>query len=286
MASHAVKDLCAVFHLRPAPPLPDRLPGEERARLEAFLEKSGFRLRGDAKSLREARDDARDVRTLRPCAGGVPDDAAAGLGSPTRTRGTTGRERREAAPACCGKSSLPPRVLSRRPLVSPLLRRRDRLASLFAAQPADLDVYGKVFCRGLARMMGWRVEVENRDRLEAFRPGVLVANHQSILDVVTFGSAFPRRTVSAGKREIGRIPIFGWFYRLSGNLVIDRQRRPPGPRLPREGGRGHAGGEDRRLVHAGGPPQHAPPSFSPSRPAPSGWPWRRRRRSSRSSRSP
>jgi 1-acyl-sn-glycerol-3-phosphate acyltransferase len=39
---------------------------------------------------------------------------------------------------------------------------------------------------------------------------------------VTFGSIFPRRTVSAGKREIGRIPIFGWFYRLSGNLIIDR----------------------------------------------------------------
>jgi 1-acyl-sn-glycerol-3-phosphate acyltransferase len=85
-----------------------------------------------------------------------------------------------------------------------------------------LYVFGKVFCRGLCRMMGWRVEAENRDRLEAFRPCVIVANHQSILDVVTLGSIFPRGTVSAGKREIGRIPIFGWFYRLSGNLIIDR----------------------------------------------------------------
>jgi 1-acyl-sn-glycerol-3-phosphate acyltransferase len=71
-------------------------------------------------------------------------------------------------------------------------------------------------------MMGWAVEVQNRDRLEAFRPCVIVGNHQSFLDVVTFGSIFPRRTVSAGKREIGKIPIFGWFYRLSGNLIIDR----------------------------------------------------------------
>ena len=85
-----------------------------------------------------------------------------------------------------------------------------------------LYVYGKVFCRGLARMMGWSIEVENRERLEAFRPCVIVGNHQSFLDVVTFGAIFPRRTVSAGKREIGRIPIFGWFYRLSGNLIIDR----------------------------------------------------------------
>lgn len=85
-----------------------------------------------------------------------------------------------------------------------------------------LYVFGLVFCRGLSRMMGWRVEVENRERLEAFRPCVIVGNHQSFLDVVTFGSAFPRRTVSAGKREIGKIPVFGWFYKLSGNLIIDR----------------------------------------------------------------
>jgi 1-acyl-sn-glycerol-3-phosphate acyltransferase len=85
-----------------------------------------------------------------------------------------------------------------------------------------LYVYGKVFCAGVVRLMGWRIEVSNRERLDESRPCVFVANHQSFLDVVTFGSIFPRRTVSAGKREIGRIPIFGWFYRLSGNLVIDR----------------------------------------------------------------
>jgi len=85
-----------------------------------------------------------------------------------------------------------------------------------------LYVYGKVFCRGLVSMMGWRLDVAHRERLDSARPCVFVANHQSFLDVVTFGSMFPKRTVSAGKREIGRIPIFGWFYRLSGNLVIDR----------------------------------------------------------------
>ncbi len=70
--------------------------------------------------------------------------------------------------------------------------------------------------------MGWDIAVENRERLEDFRPCVIVANHQSFADVITFGSVFPQRTVSAGKREIGKIPVFGWFYRLSGNLIIDR----------------------------------------------------------------
>ncbi len=51
MASHAVKDLCAVFHLRPAFPLADRLPAQERDRLETVLAATGFRLRGDEASL-------------------------------------------------------------------------------------------------------------------------------------------------------------------------------------------------------------------------------------------
>jgi 1-acyl-sn-glycerol-3-phosphate acyltransferase len=85
-----------------------------------------------------------------------------------------------------------------------------------------LYMFGRVFCRGLARFMGWRMEVVNRERLDSARPCVFIANHQSFLDVVTFGSIFPQRTVSAGKREIGRIPVFGWFYRLSGNLILDR----------------------------------------------------------------
>ena len=86
-----------------------------------------------------------------------------------------------------------------------------------------LYVFGKVFCRVFVKGAGCRVEVEHRERIEECRPCVIVANHQSFVDVATFGSFFPRRTVSAGKREIGRIPFFGWFYRLSGNLIIDRE---------------------------------------------------------------
>ena len=47
MARHAVVDLCAVFHLKPTPPPADRLPPEERQRLEKFLEGAGCGLRGE-----------------------------------------------------------------------------------------------------------------------------------------------------------------------------------------------------------------------------------------------
>jgi 1-acyl-sn-glycerol-3-phosphate acyltransferase len=86
-----------------------------------------------------------------------------------------------------------------------------------------LYVFGKVFCRVFVGAAGCNVEVSHRERLEECRPCVIVANHQSFVDVATFGSFFPPRTVAAGKREIGRIPFFGWFFRLSGNLIIDRE---------------------------------------------------------------
>ena len=83
-------------------------------------------------------------------------------------------------------------------------------------------LFARVVCGSIVRMMGWRIQVTPRDRLDVVRPCVFVANHQSIMDVLTFGAIVPRRTVAVGKREIGAIPLFGWFFRASGNLVIER----------------------------------------------------------------
>jgi 1-acyl-sn-glycerol-3-phosphate acyltransferase len=69
--------------------------------------------------------------------------------------------------------------------------------------------------------MGWKIRVDHA-KLAARQPCVYVGNHQSIMDVLVLGSVVPRRTVAVGKRELTRIPLFGWFFVRSGNLVIDR----------------------------------------------------------------
>lgn len=81
--------------------------------------------------------------------------------------------------------------------------------------------FARVFCGGVAKLMGWKIDVD-RERLSAQRPCVYVSNHQSIMDLLVFGAIVPRRTVAVGKRELGKIPLFGWFFRASGNLVIER----------------------------------------------------------------
>lgn len=91
--------------------------------------------------------------------------------------------------------------------------RRDRSATTF---------YARLFCRPLVRALGWSIRVDRPDVLRAARPCIFVANHQSILDLVVFGAIVPSRTVALAKKEIARIPLFGWFFRAAGNLIVDR----------------------------------------------------------------
>ena len=92
-------------------------------------------------------------------------------------------------------------------------------------------LFARTFCGGMVRLMGWRIAVEHRERLYATRPCVFVGNHQSIMDLLTYGAIVPKRVVAVGKKEIGRIPLFGWFFRFSGNLVIDRGNSEDASRL-------------------------------------------------------
>jgi 1-acyl-sn-glycerol-3-phosphate acyltransferase len=81
--------------------------------------------------------------------------------------------------------------------------------------------FARTFCGGVVRMMGWEIRVDHA-KLASRRPCVYVGNHQSIMDILVLGSVVPRRTVAVGKRELTKIPFFGWFFVRSGNLVIDR----------------------------------------------------------------
>jgi 1-acyl-sn-glycerol-3-phosphate acyltransferase len=51
---------------------------------------------------------------------------------------------------------------------------------------------------------------------------VLIGNHQSALDLAVIGSMCPSGTVIVGKKEIAWIPIFGWYFRAAGNLMLNR----------------------------------------------------------------
>lgn len=75
----------------------------------------------------------------------------------------------------------------------------------------------------LKPLLGINVSLIGAERLQNLGPCVLICNHQSNLDLPVCSSALPKGAVTLGKKSLKWIPVFGLFYWLSGNLMIDRQ---------------------------------------------------------------
>jgi 1-acyl-sn-glycerol-3-phosphate acyltransferase len=80
----------------------------------------------------------------------------------------------------------------------------------------------RLWSRLVCGPLGIGLRVKGRERLHAHRPCVIVANHQSTLDVVFMAALFPPGTVIVGKDEIRGMPVVGRIYRATGNLFVDR----------------------------------------------------------------
>ena len=87
------------------------------------------------------------------------------------------------------------------------------------------NLYGKIFGPSVVRILGVRTRVRHRERLGESSPAIYVTNHTSALDVLIAMWLCPMGGCGIAKKEIARIPFFGWAYRLSGHLLIDRGDR-------------------------------------------------------------
>jgi 1-acyl-sn-glycerol-3-phosphate acyltransferase len=56
-------------------------------------------------------------------------------------------------------------------------------------------------------------------------PAIFAANHESALDILAVVRAIPRGVRFVAKRELFRIPVFGWYLRLGGHVEVDRRDR-------------------------------------------------------------
>lgn len=78
---------------------------------------------------------------------------------------------------------------------------------------------------GVKTVFGFKVEVLNSEYLRVSEPTVFIGNHQSALDIATFGYLIPPKTVSVGKRELLFVPFFGLLFFITGNLLLNRKNR-------------------------------------------------------------
>lgn len=74
-----------------------------------------------------------------------------------------------------------------------------------------------------ARLFGLKLEFRIPDDVKQQGPFVFIGNHQNSFDIFTVCGAAQPGTVTIGKKSLKWIPIFGWVYWLSGNILIDRK---------------------------------------------------------------
>lgn len=85
--------------------------------------------------------------------------------------------------------------------------------------------YAMAMVRLMRPPLGLEVEVSGRENLTRRRPCIYIANHQSAYDVPVLAELHSPNTVIIGKKELADIPLFGWLYRVTGNILIDRANR-------------------------------------------------------------
>lgn len=83
------------------------------------------------------------------------------------------------------------------------------------------NIYGWL----ILKIFGIQLDVEGIEHLDSTQPRVYVANHQSGLDLATFGSIFPKNTLLIGKKQLAWVPIFGLYFMAAGNILIHREKR-------------------------------------------------------------
>ncbi|MBN8217861.1 MAG: 1-acyl-sn-glycerol-3-phosphate acyltransferase [Spirochaetes bacterium] len=83
----------------------------------------------------------------------------------------------------------------------------------------------QIWCRGLLTLVGARLEVRGLERIGPGGHFLLISNHQSLFDIPALIAAYPGPFRMVAKKELFRIPIFGWCMTAARFIPIDRKNR-------------------------------------------------------------
>ncbi|MBX3028026.1 1-acyl-sn-glycerol-3-phosphate acyltransferase [bacterium] len=89
-------------------------------------------------------------------------------------------------------------------------------------RPWVIDTMGRLWSRGIVRACGIDLEVVGLERLQPGRSYILVSNHLSNFDIWCTLARMPFVVRFVAKKELLKIPVFGWALGMSGHIVIDR----------------------------------------------------------------
>lgn len=97
--------------------------------------------------------------------------------------------------------------------------------ALVNSSSARIDALIRFWARRLVAAAGIRLSAEHLDRIEPARRYILIANHNSYLDIPCLLAAIPQPLRFMAKVSLFKIPVFGTGLRAAGFIPIDRKNR-------------------------------------------------------------
>ncbi len=94
----------------------------------------------------------------------------------------------------------------------------------FQAHIRFCEIWTHFWIRTLRSVYRLELDVHGLENIDPDRPYVIVSNHRSWIDALAIIAALDQQ-LSFGiviKRELGWIPLVGWFMQLSGYVAVDR----------------------------------------------------------------
>lgn len=100
------------------------------------------------------------------------------------------------------------------------------LAMIFSIIDRSHTLYFKLtkyFSGGILWISGIKLNVTGLENLDRNKTYVFVSNHTSQYDIVVLQKTIPNRMAMIFKKELAKIPFFGWQLMMSPHVMVDRE---------------------------------------------------------------
>jgi len=101
------------------------------------------------------------------------------------------------------------------------------LALLFILVDRSFNLYfwlSRFFSGGILWISGIKLKVTGLENFDHIKTYVYVSNHSSQYDIMTMQKSVPNRMSIVFKKELAKIPLFGWQLYLGPYVMIDRSK--------------------------------------------------------------
>lgn len=90
--------------------------------------------------------------------------------------------------------------------------------------PQVIFLFSRIWSRAvLLSARGLKVEISGLENLDRSQSYIFLSNHQSAFDIPVLITAIPFNTRFIAKKELSKVPVWGWVVSNMGHVMIDRR---------------------------------------------------------------